>query len=80
MRTAETRQDRAYDGRMEDVRCWWCGVKPIVVFEEQRLCQAEPSYRYNWPNSDHDHAVKPPTPGQLLAEGGRAYDRLIAVW
>ena len=34
-----------------------------------------------WPAfTDHEHAERAPTPGELIAASGRAYDRLMDAW
>lgn len=62
-----------------DLRCWQCHVEPTDVAEVRTLAgvvQVIPL----WPAGDHDHALTPPTPGDLLAAGARAADRVMEAW
>lgn len=64
------------DGTM---RCWWCGIEPELV-EITRLESAEPKYMPgHWPTPgiDHQHAVQPPTPGELEQAGHEALTQII---
>jgi hypothetical protein len=61
------------------VRCWWCGVAPTEVLEITQLGDAEPRYWPNWPAGDHDHAARPPSPGELLAAGAARFDRIVRI-
>jgi len=61
------------------VRCWWCGIEPELV-EISTLNSAEPRYMPGcWPTPavDHQHAVDPPTPGQLEQAGHDALMQII---
>ncbi|MEV2239503.1 hypothetical protein [Micromonospora sp. NPDC049891] len=62
---------------MTDVRCWWCGVEPDTVIEDWRLNQPHPDLIYNWPAGDHQHAVTPPSPQQLEADGHDTLRRIM---
>jgi len=59
------------------MRCWWCGVEPDDVLEDTRLGDAERRYLPVWPSGDHDHAERPPTPGEMLEAGARRFDRIM---
>jgi hypothetical protein len=64
------------------MRCWYCGVEPTGVVEVTSLDVGEPQYApTGWPRAtDHEHAERAPTPGELLAAGARALDRVIEAW
>ncbi|MFD6565371.1 hypothetical protein [Micromonospora profundi] len=63
---------------MTDPRCWLCGVEPDDVIEDHRLGQAEPQQTPVWPTGgDHTHALTPPTPQQLVADGHATYRRIM---
>jgi hypothetical protein len=60
------------------VRCWWCGIEPELV-EITSLQSAEPEYvvgKWPMPGGDHQHAERPPTPGQLEQAGHEALMRI----
>lgn len=59
------------------MRCWWCGVEPSGVIDITRFGDVEPRTFPVWPAGDHDHAEKPPTPGELLAAGAKRFDRIM---
>lgn len=62
-----------------EVRCWLCGVEPLEVFETTTWGDAQPTYiAGRWPAGDHEHAVDPPTPGQLEQAGHAALMRIRA--
>lgn len=65
---------------MADLRCWQCGVEPLDVIESRRLNGTVDVLPGQWPPGDHQHAVEPPTPGQLLAEGAAITDRIMKEW
>lgn len=67
------RGDKRPDGT---VRCWWCGIEPDSLIDVTRLGRAEPEYLPNWPPGDHEHAGRPPTPGQLEQAGHEALMRI----
>jgi hypothetical protein len=68
------RGDKVPDG---SVRCWWCGTEPDSLINVTRYDQAEPEYLPNWPAAtDHHHAERPPTPGQLEQAGHEALMRI----
>ncbi len=65
---------------MSDItRCWWCGAE-ADMYEVTRFCDPEPVYvpgDWDRPSLDgHEHAITPPTPGQLAAQGDAAIARL----
>lgn len=65
---------------MSDLRCWQCGARPDEVFEVTSLADPEPQYLPGrWPDGDHEHAVHPPTPGELEAAGSAALARIVAL-
>jgi hypothetical protein len=68
------RGDREPDGT---VHCWWCGVEPDSLMEITRFGLAEQEYLPNWPPAtDHQHAERPPMPGQLEQAGHEALMRI----
>ena len=63
------------------MKCWQCGVAPTEIADVTTLGATEPAYLpKRWPPGDHEHAIVPPTPGQLLEAGSHAYDRVIDAW
>lgn len=58
------------------MRCWFCGVEPLDVFEVTALGDAEPRFLANWPAGNHEHAERPPSPAQLEAAGHEALMRI----
>lgn len=71
---------------MSDFRCWLCGAEAeaIDVSTWGDVAQGRRAYipgAWDEPPTDgHEHATQPPTPGQLLAAGARAFDRLMSIW
>lgn len=66
---------------MADLRCWQCGVEPTDTVDVRTMADPEPVLiPAGWPPGDHEHAAEPPTPGQLLAAGAAAFDRLMSTW
>jgi hypothetical protein len=62
------------------VRCWQCGIEPYGVHEVTTLSDREPQYLPGrWPPGDHEHAVQPPSPSELLDRGDRAVARIMAI-
>lgn len=75
--TSALRGDKAPDGT---VRCWWCGTEPYSLIAVPRSAQSGPQrYRAGeWPSAgDHQHAERPPTPGQIEQAGREALMRII---
>lgn len=68
---------------IEEIRCWWCDTEAEMI-EVTASWDIEPQYvpgRWSEPTQDgHEHAAAPPSPGELLAAGARAFDRLVAAW
>lgn len=62
---------------MTEVCCWWCGVQPDRLVDVTGLGDPAPSYMPIWPGGDHEHAVDPPTPGQLVDDGHRILRRIL---
>lgn len=62
---------------MNALRCWQCGVEPDDVIEDQQLGEPNPRQIPVWPAGDHPHAVHPPTPQQLAADGHAALRRIV---
>jgi hypothetical protein len=61
------------------MKCWMCGEEPLGTFEITMLSEAQPRYiPGRWPPGDHEHAVDPPTPGQLEQAGHEALMRIRA--
>lgn len=62
------------------MRCWQCGVEPLNVINTTGLGDPEPTYMPGyWPPGDHQHAVQPPTPGELAEQGDRVAARILAI-
>jgi hypothetical protein len=65
------------------INCWYCGEEPTGLVEVTGLGQVDQQYvPTGWPPADdnHEHADQAPTPGELLAAGARAFDRVIDSW
>jgi hypothetical protein len=59
------------------VKCWSCGVEPVELHDVQTLGDPEPVYLPIWPHGgDHEHAERPPTPGELEQAGHEALRRI----
>lgn len=59
------------------MKCWQCGVEPLETHEVTTLTDAQPRHiPGRWPPGDHEHAVDPPTPGQLEQAGHEALMRI----
>lgn len=59
------------------MRCWLCGAEPRQIFEVTGLGDRMPRFLPGmWPPGDHEHAVEPPTPGQLEQAGHEALMRI----
>lgn len=55
------------------MNCWQCGVEPLEVHETTALGEAQPRcIAGRWPAGDHEHAERPPTPGELEQAGHKA--------
>lgn len=67
---------------MSEIRCWQCGAEPLELIDVSALGNSEPQYPPGqWSSAtDHQHSHIEPTPGQLLADGARAFDRVIGEW
>lgn len=66
---------------MTEYRCWQCGAEPLGLVDVTTFGVAEPRYLPNgWPPGDHEHAVTPPTPGELARAGDAALARILATW
>ena len=65
---------------MTELHCWQCGVEPDETVEVQTFSGATRTMATSWPDGDHQHSLTPPTPGELLAAGAHAYDRVIEEW
>lgn len=62
------------------LRCWQCGVEPYEVYETTTFSDPQPTYAAGrWPPGDHEHAVTPPSPSELLERGDRAAARILAI-
>lgn len=51
---------------MTEVSCWWCGVEPDSIVEVTQFGGAPIRYIFNWPDGDHPHAEKPPSPNEMF--------------
>lgn len=61
------------------MRCWWCGAEPLEMVDVSTLVDAEPRLiPGRWPPTTdrHQHAIDPPTPGELEDAGHRALSRI----
>lgn len=51
------------------MRCWWCGAEPDGLVDVMVMESAQPIRQIPiWPQGDHIHAEKPPTPNDLLQQ------------
>jgi len=60
------------------MRCWLCGAEPEMV-NIQTMEEAQPRLiPGQWPAAvdGHEHAVRPPTPGELEQAGHEALSRI----
>jgi hypothetical protein len=56
--------------------CWWCGAE-AEVFELQAFGGRVDRFLGAWPPAtDHEHAERPPTPGELQQAGHEALTRI----
>jgi hypothetical protein len=61
------------------VRCWICGAEPAHLIDVTTFGDIEPQYIPRWPApTDHAHAERPPTPGELEQAGHEALLRIRA--
>jgi hypothetical protein len=58
------------------IRCWYCAVEPIAVHDVTRLGSPVPEYLAQWPDGDHPHAERPPSPAELEQAGHEALSRV----
>jgi hypothetical protein len=68
---------------MSDYRCWLCGAEAGTIEVTSPTDQCRVYVAGAWPQlavDGHEHAARPPTPGELLADGARAFDRLMRIW
>lgn len=62
----------------QQLTCWWCGAEPAEVIELQAFGTGALLRRaVGWPPADHRHAVTPPTPEELVADGHRILRRIL---
>jgi Family of unknown function (DUF6221) len=65
------------DRETAESRCWACGVEPTALYEVTTLSDPAPRYLPGWPPAtDHQHAVRPPTPGELEQAGHETLSRI----
>jgi hypothetical protein len=57
-----------------ELRCWQCGVEPEDVIVVRNFGGAVDYIPDGWPAGDHKHAVRPPTPDELVMAGWAALD------
>lgn len=60
------------------MRCWLCGAE-LELVDVSTPADAQPRYiPGRWPAADegHQHAVRPPTPGELEQAGHEALSRI----
>lgn len=61
-----------------DPCCSQCGVEPTGLVEVTQMEDDEPRYfPTGWPPGDHEHAIDPPSPSDLLDAGDRARERML---
>lgn len=61
---------------MDEMRCWICGVEPVKV-DVTALREPQSRWLYGrWPDGDHKHAARPPSPDELVAEGFKAVETI----
>lgn len=59
------------------MRCWWCGVEPIALHDITTFGDPAPRHLPRWPAAtDHEHAEREPTPGQLEQAGHETLMRI----
>jgi hypothetical protein len=77
------RRAEAYPGPARAVlpiTCWQCGVEPLTVHETTTLSDPQPTYiAGRWPDGDHAHAERAPSPGELEQAGHEALMRIRSV-
>lgn len=57
------------------MKCWWCGVEPIEVFDIHVMDQAGVVRQVpHWPDGDHPHSEHHPTADRLAED---AYALLV---
>lgn len=62
------------------MRCWQCGAEPELVVETTTFGDPERTYAAGrWPPGDHEHAIAPPTPGELEDRSHRTLMRILAI-
>lgn len=60
------------------LRCWQCGTEPTGVADARTFGEPEPVLiPTGWPDGDHEHAVNPPTPTELVDAGDRIRARML---
>lgn len=59
------------------LRCWWCGAEPVDVLELHAFGSDTTIRRPTWTPGDHRHALIPPTPEELVADGHRVLRRIL---
>ena len=59
------------------IRCWQCGVEPEMVDVRTPLDPGPVLIPGRWPDGDHQHAERPPSPTELVAEGHRILHRIL---
>lgn len=53
-------------------------MEPAALYEVTTLCDPVPRYLPSWPPAtDHEHAVRPPTPGELEQAGHEALIKIM---
>jgi hypothetical protein len=68
---------RRDDEARRSMKCWMCGVEPTGLAEITALNEVMPRFLpTGWPPGDHEHAVQPPTPGELEQAGHEALMRI----
>lgn len=62
-------------------RCWYCGMAPVVMGYVHSFEQEAPvAVVLNWDGpaaADHEHALTPPTPQQLIDAGYRSWTAIV---
>lgn len=59
------------------MRCWWCGAE-AETYEIRDMQTAQPvRIVASWPDGDHVHTERPPSPAELEAAGHAALMRIM---
>ena len=60
------------------MRCWWCGVEPVEVYDVHVMERAEPVRQIpHWPGGDHAHSEHPPTADEMADAAQRLLSQRV---